>query len=105
MTTLFPTRRPRGRRSNCPVAASRKNRNHNIPSRFVNDGTASSFRARFRDLKRVFRERYMPMYVLWDSFVNAWVIWDIAGRSKEYITTHLRIVAEFVMSFAFWRQS
>jgi len=45
----------------------------------------------------------MPVYVLWDTFVNLWVLSDIFARSKGFFATQFRHFAEYLMSLAVWR--
>ena len=110
MTTLFPTRRPRGRRFYCPVAASRTPANLNTPADSVKGGAPSprppscrSVRDRLRVLTRAFKERVVPVWVLVDMLAGPWVVVDFFIRSKGFFATQLRHFAEYLMLLAGWR--
>ncbi len=47
----------------------------------------------------------MPVWVFVDILIGLCVVVDIFIRSKGFLATQLRLLAEFVMSLAFWRQS
>lgn len=98
MTTLFPTRRPRGRRAtNCPVAAPRKNRNHNIPSRFVKGGSLSLSRAGRRSATRLpdgfiqaIAEAFMRPSRICDRVCRIRFVLETFNQSENVLPTKVR---------------